>query len=198
MAKSVHFVMQNYWAARSNYKELACFVAEDLEENDLKYHLETMKKNATCLSVVMFDELQSAINKHTKAGVTMELSFVNKFTLGADELTSMSDTSELSIFIKCLNPITNTLCERFLCLVPLGSSKSASALHKAIVKVSSEYSLNIKNIFLNAFDGTNTMFTILMFFKDLCILKMCFRNISIAGAIALLLFLLTCYESMKF
>ena len=33
-----------HWAARKNYEELACFVAEDLEESDLKYHLETMKK----------------------------------------------------------------------------------------------------------------------------------------------------------
>ena len=57
----------------------------------------------------------------------MKLSLVNKFTPGADESTSMSDTSELSIFIKYVNPITNTLCERFLCLVLLGSSKSDSA-----------------------------------------------------------------------
>ena len=56
----------------------------------------------------------------------MKLSLVNKFTPGADESTSMSDTSELSIFIKYVNPITNTLCERFLCLVLLGSSKSDS------------------------------------------------------------------------
>ena len=39
----------------------------------------------------------------------MELSLVNKFTPGADELTSMSDTSELSIFVKFVNLITNTL-----------------------------------------------------------------------------------------
>ena len=33
-----------HWAARNNYEELARFVAEDLEESDLKYCLETMKK----------------------------------------------------------------------------------------------------------------------------------------------------------
>ena len=44
-----------------------------------------------------------------------------------------------------------------LCLVLLGSSKSVSAAYKAIVKVFSDRSLNIKNIFFNAFDGTNTM-----------------------------------------
>ena len=75
-----------------------------------------MKKNGTCISVVMFDELHSAINKHIEAGTTMELSLVNKFTLRADEFTSMLDTSELRIFIKYLNLIINTLCERFLCL----------------------------------------------------------------------------------
>ena len=87
----------------------------------------------------------------------MELSLVNKVTLGADESTSMSDTSELSIFINYVNPITSTLCDRLLCLVPLGSSKSASALHEVIVKVFSDRNLNIKNIFFNAFDGTNTI-----------------------------------------
>ena len=100
------------------------FVAYDLEESELKYHLETMKKNATYLSVATFDELQLAINKHIETDTTMELSLVNKFTLGADESTSMSDTSELSTFIKYVNPITNTLCDRFLYLVLRGSSKS--------------------------------------------------------------------------
>ena len=112
-----------------------------------------MKKNATYLSVVTFDKLQLAINKHIETGMAMELSLVNKFTLGVDESTGMSDTSELSIFIKYVSPITNTLCKRFLCLVPLGSSKSASVLHKAVVKVFSDCSLNTKNIFFNAFDG---------------------------------------------
>ena len=59
--------------------------------------------------------------------------------------------------MKYVNPITNTLCERFLCLVLLGNSKNASALHKAIVKVFSDRNLNIKDMFLNAFHGTNTM-----------------------------------------
>ena len=63
----------------------------------------------------------------------------------------------LCIFIKYVNPITNMPCNRFLCLVPPGSSKSASSLHKAIVKVFSDHNLNIKNIFFNAFDGTNMM-----------------------------------------
>ena len=115
-----------------------------------------MKKNATYLSVATFDELQLAINKHIETDTTMELSLVNKFTLGADESTSMSDTSELSTFIKYVNPITNTLCDRFLCLVLLGSSKSDSALCKAI-KVFNDRNLNIKNIFFNTFDETNMM-----------------------------------------
>ena len=107
--------------------------------------------------MAMFDELQLAIDKHIETGMLMQLSLVNEFTLGADDLTSMSDTPELSIFIKYVNPITNTLCDRFLCLVPLVNSKSTSALHEAIVKVFSDGNLNIKNIFFNAFDGTNTM-----------------------------------------
>ena len=54
--------------------------------------------------------------------------------------------------------MVNILCERFLRLVPLGSSESASALHEAIVKVFSDRGLNINNIFVNAFDGgTNKM-----------------------------------------
>ena len=87
----------------------------------------------------------------------MKLSLVNKFTPGADESTSMSDMSELSIFIKYVNPITNTVCERFLCLVLLGSSKSDSALYKAIAKAFSDRNLKIKNKFFNVFDWTNTM-----------------------------------------
>ena len=87
-----------------------------------------MKKNATYLSVATFDKLQLAINNDIETGTAMELSLVNKFPLGADKSTSMSDTSEPSIFIKYDNPITNTLYQRFLCLVLLGSSKSFSAL----------------------------------------------------------------------
>ena len=87
-----------------------------------------MKKNATYLSMTTFDKLQLAINNHIETGTAMELSLVNKFPLGADKSTSMSDTSEPSIFIKYDNPITNTLYQRFLCLVLLGSSKSFSAL----------------------------------------------------------------------
>ena len=51
-----------------------------------------MKKNATYLSVAAFDELQLAINKHIETGMAMELSLLDKFTLGVDESTSMSDT----------------------------------------------------------------------------------------------------------
>ena len=73
-----------------------------------------MKKNATNLSVATFDKLHLAINNHSETGMAMELSLVNKFSTGADKSTSMSDTSELSIFVKYDNPITNTLCQRFL------------------------------------------------------------------------------------
>ena len=83
MAKSVHFTTRKHQAARNNYEELARFVAEHLEESDLKYRLETMKKNDTYLSVTTFDKLQLAINKHI--GTVMELSLVNKLTLGGDE-----------------------------------------------------------------------------------------------------------------
>ena len=60
LAKSIHFMARKHQAARNNYEELARFVAEDLEECELKYHLETMKKNATFLSVATIDELQLA------------------------------------------------------------------------------------------------------------------------------------------
>ena len=59
-AKSVHFMTRKHKAARNNYEELARFAAEDLEESELKYHLETMKKNAINLTVATFDELQLA------------------------------------------------------------------------------------------------------------------------------------------
>ena len=45
LAKSIHFMTRKHWATRNNYEVL-------------KYHLETMKKNATYLSVATFDELQ--------------------------------------------------------------------------------------------------------------------------------------------
>ena len=76
---------RKHQAARNNYEELARFVAEHLEESDLKYLLETMKKNDTYLSVTTFDKLQLAINKHIETGTVMELSLVNKLTLGGDE-----------------------------------------------------------------------------------------------------------------
>ena len=56
---------------------------------------------------------------------------------------------------------TQTLYAIFEIFVPYStkSSKSTSALHKAIVKVFSDRNLNIKNKFFNAFDRTNTMFS---------------------------------------
>ena len=44
-----------------------------------------MKKNGTYLSVTTFDKLQLAINKHIETDTVMELSLVNKLTLGGDE-----------------------------------------------------------------------------------------------------------------
>ena len=76
---------RKHQAARNNYEELARFVAEHLEESDLKYRLETMKKNEIYLSVTTFDKLQLAINKHIETDTVMELSLVNKLTLGGDE-----------------------------------------------------------------------------------------------------------------
>ena len=51
----------------------------------------------------------------------------------------------------------------------------------------SDRSLNIKNIFFNAFDELTRCPVALVVFKDMCILKVQFRNISIAGAIAFLM-----------
>ena len=96
LAKSIHFMTWKHWAARKNYEELACFVAEDLEESDLKYTLRNNEKEiAPNLSVTMFDKLVFAINKHMETGMAMELSLVNKFTLGADESSSTFYTSKL-------------------------------------------------------------------------------------------------------
>ena len=74
LAKSVHFMTRKHQATRNNYEELARFVAEHLEQCDLKYRLETMKKNATYLSVTTFDKSQLAINNHIETGMAMELS----------------------------------------------------------------------------------------------------------------------------
>ena len=97
-----------------------------------------------------FSELQSAINKLIKTVMDTELSLEN--TLKADESTSLLDTSELGLFLKYLNPVTNAVCVRFLCLVPLAKFKKASALHKAIVRVFCDPNLSIKiniSMFLN-------------------------------------------------
>ena len=47
----------------------------------------------------MFDKLVLAINKHMETDMAMELSLVNKFTLGADESSSMLDISKLIKYI---------------------------------------------------------------------------------------------------
>ena len=85
MAKSVHFTTRKHQAARNNYEELARFVAEHLEESDLKYRLEMMKKNDNYSSVTTIDKLQLAINKHIETDTVMELPLVNKLTLAGDE-----------------------------------------------------------------------------------------------------------------
>lgn len=54
-----------------------------------------------------FSELHSAINKLIKTVMDTELSLEN--TLKADESTSWLATSELGLFLKYLNPVTNTL-----------------------------------------------------------------------------------------
>ena len=141
----------------------------------------------------MFDELQLAISKHTQTSMAMELSFPNEFTLGADESTCLSETSELSILIKYVKSITNSLCERFLRLVSLKSSKTANALREAIAKVFRDQNLNIKNIFSTLSTELTRSIGGLQ-----SILKVHFRNISIAGASALLLCLFTLHKSMKF
>ena len=64
-------------------------------------------------------------------------------TLKSDGSTSMLDRSKLSIFIKYLYPITNTLSDMFLWLVPLGKFKKANTF--------CDPSLNKKNIYFNAF-----------------------------------------------
>ena len=76
---------RKHQAARNNYEELARFVAEHLEESDLKYRLEMMKKNDNYSSVTTFDKLQLAINKHIETDTVMELPLVNKLTLAGDE-----------------------------------------------------------------------------------------------------------------
>ena len=42
LAKSALSMTQKHWPARNNYEELGCFVAEHLEESDLRYRLEKL------------------------------------------------------------------------------------------------------------------------------------------------------------
>ena len=65
--------------------------------------------------------------------------------------------------------------------------QSVIALYNANVKVFNDRNLNIKNIFFNAFDELTRCPVALVVFKDMCILKVQFRNISTAGAIAFLM-----------
>ena len=60
--------------------------------------------------------------------------------------------------------------------------QSVIALYNANVKMFNDRNLNIKNIFFNAFDELTRCPVALVVFKDMCILKVQFRNISTAGA----------------
>ena len=43
---------RKHWATRNNYEELAYFVAKDIEESDLMYHLETWPRLTNCSQVL--------------------------------------------------------------------------------------------------------------------------------------------------
>ena len=75
------------------------------------------------------EELQPAINKHIETGTTMELLLVNKFTLGADESTSISEMSELSISIKSVFKIYQ-LQEPWLCSCVCSSVTKVSSFKR--------------------------------------------------------------------
>ena len=133
--KIVYFISQKRWGL-VNYEDFARFVAFQLEEEDLNYHLLSAPSNATYLSSTICTELVTILGNDIERKNLQSLRNARAFSLLADESKDEQNREQLSIFCKWIPPKNipcfNKNSDHFMGIINVQRTDSAT-LCEAIV-----------------------------------------------------------------
>ena len=119
-----------------------------------------LRESSTCamyVSTVSTDEFITCLSDFLEEGFINRLTAARKFSLLADETTDIAGRAELAIFIRYVDSDCHQVKQEFLGVVEVVGSTGAEALCQIICKVLREKGVDINQLRLNGFDGTNTM-----------------------------------------
>ena len=120
-------------------------------------HLRGSSARATYVLTASTDEFIRCLSDFLEQGFINRLTAAREFSLLADETTDIAGRAELAIFIRYVDSDCHQVKQEFLGVVEVVGSTGAEALCQIICKVLREKGVDINQLRLNGFDGTNTM-----------------------------------------
>ena len=156
ISKTTSFLAQKKWAVRENFQDVIEFI-KDLGDEDLSAHLRGSSARATYVLTASTDEFIRCLSDFLEQGFINRLTAAREFSLLADETTDIAGRAELAIFIRYVDSDCHQVKQEFLGVVEVVGSTGAEALCQIICKVLREKGVDINQLRLNGFDGTNTM-----------------------------------------
>jgi hypothetical protein len=157
LIQTVYFMAKKKWAVKENFEEIVTFMAFEMNDEELAFHLEKAPKNASYSTANSVEQFLKCLGDFLNDELIGELQSTGDFTILADESTDEGDRSQLSIFVRFVDVNTNLPVEKFLGIVKLTVSKKAIDLHETIMQLLTEKGIDSGFIRFSGLDGTNAM-----------------------------------------
>lgn len=154
--KILYFMIKKQWAVSDNFESLVRFLGANLDDEDIKKHLQSCGKNATYLSHISVESIVNSISTLFEQELLAKLACADFFTLMADECTDESQREQLGLIVRYRLPGDCTVQEKYFGLINLRNS-SAESITGEIEKICIAKHVEISKCLFIALDGARVM-----------------------------------------
>lgn len=152
----IYFMVKKRWAVLDNFESLIKFLGCQLNDAEIKLHLDTCAKNATYLSHYSVQNMLECIALFVEESNLTLIKSCDAFALLADESTDKAQREQLGLIVRFKIPNEEGVKEQFLGLINLAQTDAASIM-KAIEGFMMAKGLDIKKCLFVSLDGANVM-----------------------------------------
>ena len=154
--ETVNYMTRGKSAVKQKYESFIRFSAH-LGVQEFQNNLNTMDKNATYLSHARVDDFITTISTFLRNKTIRDLGTAGNFSILADESTDEANRSQLSAYVRFIDPILHKPTEQFICVRKLSADQTAVSLMNELLNVFEVEQIDKGNLRFSGLDGTNTM-----------------------------------------
>lgn len=155
--KILYFMIKKQWAVSENFESVQrCFLGENLDDEEIRKHLQTCGKNATYLSHISVESLIESISMFLEQELLTELTCADFFTLIADESTDEAQREQLGLIVRYKMPGDSPIKEKYFGLIDLRCT-TADSIISALENIFVAKNIALSKCLFIALDGANVM-----------------------------------------